>query len=57
MIETFFSASGSTALTSTGCTPPLWVSMPCSWLNGATATTSGCLATWLASACQSSIGW
>src|SRR5690554_3546653 len=56
MIETFFSALGNTPLTSTGCTLPLCVNIPCSCVKGATATTSGCCNTCSPVCCQSSKG-
>lgn len=57
MIETLASSSGSTASTITVCTAPLALSMPCIWVNGATAVTCSWALTFSARARQSSMGW
>ncbi|MCY1403198.1 hypothetical protein D9M71_183680 [compost metagenome] len=58
MIETLLSSAGSTALISTFCTTPAWLSRPCNWMKGATCTTFGCsLRICSPRARQSWIGW
>ncbi|MNC43396.1 hypothetical protein D3C75_922530 [compost metagenome] len=57
MIDTSRSRAGSMPLSSTFCTLPSWVSRPCIWVKGATATTCGFCFTCWARAGQSAMGW